>query len=228
MAMLAAMNDDTPPQKELPLIAPKRRVRKPSTAVAVVPRRVTKRQVLVWGARGLAGVAAFYMALILLFSVLPPPINLYQMGEAWRLGGIEKDWVSIDDMAPAVARSAVAAEDANFCLHWGFDMQAIRAAIEEGGERGGSTITQQVMKNFLLGGERTGERKIKEIILASRLEETLSKDKILELYLNEIFLGQNSGLLELVVRVLTSIMFITVEMIDALILANQILLISMY
>ncbi len=58
--------------------------------------------------------------------------------------------------------------------------------------RGASTITQQVMKNFLLGGERTGERKIKEIILASRIEETLSKDKILELYLNEIFLGQNS------------------------------------
>jgi penicillin-binding protein 1A len=58
--------------------------------------------------------------------------------------------------------------------------------------RGASTITQQVMKNFLLGGDRTGERKIKEIILATRIEETLSKDEILELYLNEIFLGQNS------------------------------------
>ena len=58
--------------------------------------------------------------------------------------------------------------------------------------RGASTITQQVMKNFLLGGERAAERKIKEIILATRLEETLSKDRILELYLNEIFLGQNS------------------------------------
>ncbi|MCK7475775.1 MAG: transglycosylase domain-containing protein [Rhodopseudomonas palustris] len=58
--------------------------------------------------------------------------------------------------------------------------------------RGASTITQQVMKNFLLSGDRTGERKIKEIILATRIEETLSKDKILELYLNEIFLGQNS------------------------------------
>ena len=58
--------------------------------------------------------------------------------------------------------------------------------------RGASTITQQVMKNFLLSGDRTVERKIKEIILATRLESTLSKDKILELYLNEIFLGQNS------------------------------------
>ena len=58
--------------------------------------------------------------------------------------------------------------------------------------RGASTITQQVMKNFLLTGDRSGERKIKEIILATRLENTLSKDEILELYLNEIFLGQNS------------------------------------
>ena len=58
--------------------------------------------------------------------------------------------------------------------------------------RGASTITQQVMKNFLLTGDRSGERKIKEIILATRLENTLTKDEILELYLNEIFLGQNS------------------------------------
>ncbi|MDN5787364.1 penicillin-binding protein 1A, partial [Pseudorhodobacter sp.] len=58
--------------------------------------------------------------------------------------------------------------------------------------RGASTITQQVMKNFLLGGERKVERKIKEIILATRIEETLSKEKILELYLNEIDLGQRS------------------------------------
>ena len=67
-------------------------------------------------------------------------------------------------------------------------------AVRSGGRdvRGASTITQQVMKNFLLSGDRRAERKIKEIILASRLEETLSKERILELYLNEIFLGQNS------------------------------------
>ena len=58
--------------------------------------------------------------------------------------------------------------------------------------RGASTITQQVMKNFLLSGDRSLERKVKELILASRLEGTLNKDQILQLYLNEIFLGQNS------------------------------------
>jgi len=58
--------------------------------------------------------------------------------------------------------------------------------------RGASTITQQVMKNFLLTRSRSIDRKIKEIILATRIEKSMSKDKILELYLNEIFLGQNS------------------------------------
>ncbi|HEY6918744.1 MAG TPA: PBP1A family penicillin-binding protein, partial [Tabrizicola sp.] len=71
---------------------------------------------------------------------------------------------------------------------------ALVEAVQSRGQsmRGASTITQQVMKNFLLDGSRSVERKIKEIILATRLEETLSKDKILELYLNEIFLGKNS------------------------------------
>ena len=71
----------------------------------------------------------------------------------------------------------------------------IAAAIDaaRGGRlRGASTITQQVMKNFLLSSDRSAERKIKELILAARVEEALSKDKILELYLNEIYLGQNS------------------------------------
>ncbi len=64
-----------------------------------------------------------------------------------------------------------------------------QAALSGGTLRGASTITQQVMKNFILDSSRTVERKVKELILASRLEKTLSKDRILELYLNEIFLG---------------------------------------
>ncbi|MCP4638117.1 MAG: penicillin-binding protein, partial [Methyloversatilis sp.] len=67
------------------------------------------------------------------------------------------------------------------------------AAVSGGSSvRGASTITQQVMKNFLLSSDRSVERKVKELILAARLERSLSKDQILELYLNEIFLGQNS------------------------------------
>ena len=107
-------------------------------------------------------------------------------------------FVPIEDVPDLVKQAFISAEDKHFYTHKGYDVEgmisAFRDAILSGGHnvRGASTITQQVMKNFLLSGDRTGERKIKEIILASRLEETLSKDKILELYMNEIFLGQNS------------------------------------
>ncbi|MEO0485719.1 MAG: PBP1A family penicillin-binding protein [Pseudomonadota bacterium] len=100
---------------------------------------------------------------------------------------------------PAMVKAAfISAEDKNFYEHAGYDPRgmaaALRDAIVSRGRdlRGASTITQQVMKNFLLDGTVSAERKIKEIILATRIEQTLSKDQILELYLNEIFLGQNS------------------------------------
>ncbi|WP_299774496.1 penicillin-binding protein 1A [uncultured Tateyamaria sp.] len=97
-----------------------------------------------------------------------------------------------------VKQAFISAEDKNFYSHDGYDLRGIGAAaydaIRSRGRdvRGASTITQQVMKNFLLSGDRQAERKIKEIILAARVEEALSKEKILELYMNEIFLGQNS------------------------------------
>jgi penicillin-binding protein 1A len=103
-----------------------------------------------------------------------------------------------EDIPDQVKQAFISAEDKNFYTHSGYDARGIASAIYEAIRtrgrtlRGASTITQQVMKNFLLGGERRIERKIKEIILATRIEETLSKEKILELYLNEIFLGQNS------------------------------------
>ena len=107
-------------------------------------------------------------------------------------------FVPIQDVPEIVKEAFVSAEDQNFYIHKGYDAQgmvaALYAAVKSGGRdmRGASTITQQVMKNFLLDGSRSAERKIKELILASRVEQALSKDRILELYLNEIFLGQNS------------------------------------
>ncbi|WP_134679916.1 penicillin-binding protein 1A [Paracoccus ravus] len=107
-------------------------------------------------------------------------------------------FVPIDEIPDLVKNAFISAEDKNFYHHHGFDprgmMGALVQAVASRGEsvRGASTITQQVMKNFLLSSDRSIERKIKELILATRLEQTLSKDQILELYLNEIFLGQNS------------------------------------
>ncbi|MEM9780454.1 MAG: transglycosylase domain-containing protein, partial [Pseudomonadota bacterium] len=102
----------------------------------------------------------------------------------------------VGEIPDLVKQAFISAEDKNFYNHPGYDLRGIVAAgvdaLQGNGLRGASTITQQVMKNFLLDGERTAVRKVKEIMLAVRLENILTKDKILELYLNEIFLGQNS------------------------------------
>src|SRR5688572_19092940 len=93
----------------------------------------------------------------------------------------------------------LSAEDKNFYEHPGVDaMGVVRALIiyvRSGGSarmQGASTITQQVAKNFLLTNERTLDRKVKEALLALRIEQAYSKDKIFELYLNEIYLGLGS------------------------------------
>ncbi|MDE3174528.1 MAG: penicillin-binding protein 1A [Pseudomonadota bacterium] len=93
-----------------------------------------------------------------------------------------------------VKRAFISAEDKNFYTHRGFDPEGIlRAGVVflEGRRhiQGASTITQQVAKNFLLSADRTVERKIREVLLSLRIESAYSKDKILELYLNEIYLG---------------------------------------
>jgi monofunctional biosynthetic peptidoglycan transglycosylase len=142
------------------------------------------RRALRWALRGVAGVAAFFALLIGLFSFVPPPINLYQFSESWRLGGIQKDWVAWEEIAPVMGRSAVAAEDANYCNHWGFDMEAIRLAIEQGGNRGASTISQQVVKNVFLWQGRSWLRKALEAVLTPAVELVWSKQRILEVYLN--------------------------------------------
>lgn len=158
------------------------------------PRRGPFRRALRWLVRGVLSVGALYAALILLFAVVPPPINIYQMQESWRLGGIEKDWVGWDDIAPVMARSVVAAEDANYCLHWGFDMAAIREAMDEGSTRGASTLSQQVVKNvFLWHGQSWTSRAIRkgfEAVLTPVVELVWTKRRILAVYLNVAEFGE--------------------------------------
>lgn len=158
--------------------------RKKPEPEADLPKPPLLRRIRLWLWRGLVGVAALYGVLIVLFSFVPPPINIYQAQEAWRLGGIEKDWVGWDEIAPVMARSVVAAEDANYCLHWGFDMAAIREAIEEGGARGASTLSQQVVKNTFLWHGRSYLRKAMEAAITPVIEILWSKQRILEVYLN--------------------------------------------
>jgi monofunctional glycosyltransferase len=150
---------------------------------APTPRR-RRRSVLRWALRGLLGVAGFFALLVVVFSFLNPPVNVYQLQESARLGGVEREWAAWDEIAPVMGRSAVAAEDANFCLHWGFDMAAIRAAVAQGGNRGASTISQQVVKNVFLWHGRTYLRKAMEAVLTPAVELIWSKQRVLEVYLN--------------------------------------------
>ena len=131
----------------------------------------------------------------------PPTISRIYSGEGQLIDEFAKErrlFTPADEIPDLVKQAFISAEDKNFYTHQGYDIRGIAAAgveaIRSRGSnvRGASTITQQVMKNFLLSGDRRAERKIKEIILAARLEQTLNKEQILELYMNEIFLGQNS------------------------------------
>lgn len=128
-------------------------------------------------------IAAFVMA-IGLFNFINPPTTPYMFSEGQRLGGVEQDWVRLEEMAPEMGRSAVAAEDANFCLHWGLDLAAIRAAMDAGGDRGASTISQQVVKNVFLWHGRSWMRKAMEAAITPVMEAMWSKSRILEVYLN--------------------------------------------
>lgn len=156
------------------------RSKTPSPARRIAPLRLLRR----WLLRGLLGAVALLALWVLSYTVINPPTTLYIQSEKRHLGDIDREWVNIDDVAPVMLRSLVAAEDANFCLHMGFDMDAIRTAIDAGGNRGASTITQQVVKNAFLWHGRSWPRKAMEALLTPAVEITWSKRRILEVYLN--------------------------------------------
>ena len=122
---------------------------------------------------------------VLAYSVLPVPVTAYMISERLRLGQpLDRDWTPVEEISPHLLRAAVAAEDANFCLHWGFDMDAIRDAIADGARRGGSTISQQTVKNVFLWHGRSWGRKALEALITPVMELFWSKRRVLEVYLN--------------------------------------------
>jgi penicillin-binding protein 1A len=104
-------------------------------------------------------------------------------------------YLPVQDVPKLVINAFLSAEDRNFSTHYGVDPEGIGRAIisnftrQGRRQQGASTITQQVAKNFLLSSEQTYDRKFKEMLLALRIEATYTKEKILELYLNQIYLG---------------------------------------
>ena len=134
----------------------------------------------------LGGIVVLLVVIISLYAFVNPPTTPYIVSEGRRLGGVDREWVDMDQIAPVMARSVVAAEDANYCLHWGFDMSAIRAAIEAGSNRGASTISQQVVKNVFLWHGRSWLRKALEAGITPAVEAVWSKRRLLEIYLNMV------------------------------------------
>ncbi|PZO66760.1 MAG: monofunctional biosynthetic peptidoglycan transglycosylase [Paracoccus denitrificans] len=125
-------------------------------------------------------VLAVMAVLVLIFSVFNPPTTWTILRQATEPRG----WTSLSEMAPVVPRAVVAAEDANFCSHWGFDMIEIRRVIASGSNRGASTITQQTAKNVFLWQGRSWTRKLLETTYTPMIEALWSKSHILEVYLN--------------------------------------------
>ena len=134
--------------------------------------------------RGAIWSVSLFIFAILAFTLFNPPTTWTMQSEKARLGRLDHQWVPIEEIAPVMARSVVAAEDANFCDHWGFDVNAIRAAIEDGGSRGASTISQQVVKNVYLWQGRSWVRKALETAITPFVEMAWSKRRIVEVYLN--------------------------------------------
>lgn len=133
----------------------------------------------------------------------PPTVTRVHAGDGRLLAEYATEkrvFVPIDAIPKRIVHAFLSAEDKNFYSHRGVDMQAVARAVLvnlrnlQSNRRpvGASTITQQVAKNFLLTNEVSIERKVKEAILAYRIEQAFSKERILELYLNEIYLGFGS------------------------------------
>ena len=136
--------------------------------------------------RGLAGLLFFVSAAVALFAFVNPPVTSVIATEFLRLGSVDRDWVAIESVPDHFPRSLVAAEDANFCLHWGFDLHAIRSAAVAGYSRGGSTISQQTAKNLFLWRGRSWLRKVLEVPITLLIEAIWTKQRILEVYMNII------------------------------------------
>ncbi len=132
---------------------------------------------------------------------LPQSSLIYSLDGTEELGEIyskenRRTWVPLNQIPDVVKQAFLSAEDKNFYSHKGVELKGVLNGflrfIEKGVVIGGSTLTQQVVKNVILSSDISLERKIKEMMIASRVEKSYSKDEILEVYLNLINLGRNS------------------------------------
>ena len=144
----------------------------------------------------IAGLLVFVIGPILVVAVyrfVPPPVTYLMVQRAFEGRGFDRRWVPMRQMSPSLVRAVIAAEDARFCEHHGFDFGAIQKAMaaNESGKklRGGSTISQQTAKNVFLWPSRDWVRKGLEAWFTVLIELGWGKERIMEVYLNSIEWG---------------------------------------
>jgi monofunctional biosynthetic peptidoglycan transglycosylase len=128
-----------------------------------------------------------------IYAFVPPPVTPLMLLRVLDGNWIDKDWESYDNISPHLARAIIAAEDAKFCQHQGFDWEAIEKAWERNRQgkrvRGGSTISNQTAKNVFLWPDRTYIRKGVEFYFTGLIELMWTKKRILEVYMNVVEFG---------------------------------------
>ena len=143
-----------------------------------------------------AGIMVFFIGPVIMVAVyrfVPPPVTFLMIQRMVEGHGFERKWVPIERISPALVRAVIAAEDARFCEHHGFDVEAIEKAMAANAAgkklRGGSTISQQTAKNVFLWPGRDWVRKGLEAWFTVLIEVGWGKERILEVYLNSIEWG---------------------------------------
>jgi len=146
------------------------------------------RQLAVLAGKAIVWFIGLSVLWVVIYRFVPPPYTATMAGDMIAGRSVTKDWMSLTDMDPDMARAAIAGEDGKFCTHEGFDREAIANAFERnmrGGRiRGGSTISQQAAKNAFLWQGGGHVRKALEAWFTLLIENIWGKRRIMEVYLN--------------------------------------------
>lgn len=173
------LDDQTPPPQIDDAGRPAEPVRTPGRV-----RRWLRRAVV-------AGLAVCLLPLVLTLLYLPSavrPVSTLMITDLAKLGGYDRQWVALDDVAPVLAHSVIMSEDGQFCSHYGVDLGELKAVVDDWQQgrptRGASTITMQTVKNLYLWNSRSIVRKVVELPLAVYFDLVMPKHRIMEIYLN--------------------------------------------
>jgi monofunctional biosynthetic peptidoglycan transglycosylase len=164
----------------------------PPASIGRLPEtgRSRARRIVKWLSYFAGLLVAWPVVMTLAYTVVPPPVSNIMVLRALHGAGIDKQWMSLDEMSPNLARAVISSEDARFCQHWGVDWAEFQDAVldpidaGEAPTRGASTISMQTAKNLFLWDGRFAIRKVLELPLALYMDLVWSKRRMIEIYLN--------------------------------------------